>query len=304
MIRPKMRLVPGTRSGDGATEIAKDSPMDLRIGQTLVALGRLMDPQVSLVLRRQALEPRRFGELAIALGFVTQADIDLALARQCSIPLQDVINDLPSALSPASPGDTENIETLLAVRAQLVHRWFGNEPERRALAIVSPNASDGRTWVTVNLGRLFAELDDETLLIDGCLSSPGVHRMLGMDNGVGITNFLRGEVDTPPVRDVPGMPHLHLLSAGPTVPAARTLIAHRRFGMMLEQLATRFQAIFVDTPALSEGGDALTLALLSSGALLVVRRGHSRLADVAGLRDRLLGMTVQVLGAVVNEGSA
>jgi protein-tyrosine kinase len=303
MSRANVRLVTatGVKTGD-ATSDAQGAPVDTRIGQTLVALGRLKDPQVSIVLNRQAGDPRRFGELAIALGFVTQSDIDLALARQRAVPMQEIVNRLPSALAPSSPLEAENVETLLAVRAQLVHRWFGNEPERRILAIVSPNRADGRSWVTANLGRLFAELDDETLLIDGCLQQPSLHATFGLDNRTGVSSYLAGELDQPPIRAVQGAPHLHLLSAGPMVAAPNKLFAHRAFGLMLEQLAMRFSAIFVDTPAASEGGTALTLALRSSGALLVVRRDRTRLSDVTALRDRLKQMTVEVLGAVINEG--
>jgi Mrp family chromosome partitioning ATPase len=59
----------------------------------------------------------------------------------------------------------------------------------------------------------------------------------------------------------------------------------------------------VDTPAVSTGGDALTLALRCSGALIVARQGHTRVADVATLKERLQQMTVEVVGAVINGGS-
>ncbi len=305
MARTRVRLVPASDKADGVGDSRKpvEAPVDARIGQTLVALGRLQDPQVTIVLDRQAQDARRFGEVAIALGFVTQSDIDIALARQRGIPMQEIVGRLPSHTAPpASPAEAANVETLLAVRAQLVHRWFGEEPERRTLAVVSPNRGDGRSWVTANLGRLFAELDDETLLIDACLKQPSLHLAFGLDNRVGITSLLSGELEQPPIRPVPGVPHLHLLTAGPAVAAPHKLIAHRAFGLMLERLAARFDAVFVDTPAVAEGGDALTLALRCSGALLVVRRDHSRLSDVKALSDRLQQMTVLVVGGVINVG--
>jgi len=202
----------------------------------------------------------------------------------------------------ASPSIAGNVETLLAVRAQLVHRWFGNEPERRALAVVSPDPEDGRSWVTANLARLFAELEDETLVIDASLRRPSLHLMFGLTNRDGLSTFLSGGSTQPPIRAVPGIAHLHLLPSGPVVGEPHRLLAHRSFGLMLERLAQQYNAIFVDTPAVSAGGDALTLALRCSGALLVARRGHTRVADVAALKQRLQQMTVEVLGAVINEG--
>jgi chain length determinant protein tyrosine kinase EpsG len=286
---------------DGKADVKLVPPPGERIGQVLVALGRLNDPQVSTVLARQAGDQRRFGEVAVALGFVTQTDIDLALSRQRRASAEEIVNLLPGAMTPA-PAIASNIETLLAVRAQLVHRWFGNEPEQRTLAIVSPDSGDGRSWVTAHLARLFAELDDETLVIDANLRSPSLHQFFGVNNRDGLSTFLSGSVSQPPIRAVPGIAHLNFLPAGPAVPEPHKLIARRAFGLMLERLTERYSAIFVDTPAASSGGDALTTALRCSGALLVVRREHTRIADVVALKERLTQMTVEVVGAVINEG--
>lgn len=237
--------------------------------------------------------PRPFMRLVTPPGGgATEADATAARARANGRP--------PSA--PANRDEAINAETLLAVRAQLVHRWFGPEPERRTLAVVSPNRGDGRSWVTAQLGRLFAELDDETLLIDACLQQPSLHVMLGMDNRTGLSSVLSGELEQAPVRAVPGVAHLHLLSAGPAMAAPHKRVAHRNFGLMLERLAARYEAIFVDTPAASDSGDALTLAMRCSGALLVARHNETRVDDLAALNERLGQMTVEVLGAVINEG--
>lgn len=230
-------------------------------------------------------------------GAPTEAASDERIAR-----VEEIFTRLPDATS-TTASTAGNVETLLAVRAQLVHRWFGPEPERRTLAVVSPDRGDGRSWVTANLARLFAELDDETLVIDANLRRPTIHQVFGASNREGLSSFLQGAAPQPPVRPVPGKPHLHLLSAGPAVAEPHKLIARRSFGLMLEQLADRYDAIFVDTPAVSAGADALTLALRCSGALLVVRRGQTRVADVKALKDRLQQMTVEVIGAVINEGA-
>jgi receptor protein-tyrosine kinase len=302
MARATIRLLPsvtGTLDGDRGS--GAHLPSEECIGQVLVALGRLNDPQVSVVLARQADDPRRFGELAIALGFVTQSDIDLALTRQRGATTEEIVSRLPGATW-ASPSIAGNVETLLAVRAQLVHRWFGNDPEQRTLAVVSPDSGDGRSWVTANLARLFAELEDETLVIDADLRRPSLHQVFGVNNREGLSTHLAGSSSQPPVRAVPGIAHLHLLPAGPAVSEPHKLIARKAFGLMLERLAEHYSAIFVDTSAADTGGDALTTALRCSGALLVVRRDHTRIADVVALSERLKQMTVEVVGAVINEG--
>lgn len=273
-----------------------------RVGEILIALGRLHESQLLAVLARQAHDSRRFGELAQILGYVTQSDIDLALSQQGSAGLSEVLINFPRAsAAPFIDPDDLGSEALVGVRSQLVHRWFGDDPEQRALAIVSTDQGDGRSYVCSRLARLFADLDEDTLLIDADLRRPSLHRIFGADNTVGLSTFLQGHLTQPPVRAVPGTPYLHLLTAGPKAEQPHRLIARNEFGRLLEHLAPQFRAIFIDTAPVSVGSDAITVALRASGALLVVRKHNARLADQRDLARRLTDSTVEVVGAVINE---
>jgi receptor protein-tyrosine kinase len=273
-----------------------------RVGEILLALGRLSEPQIIAVLDRQANDARRFGELALMLGYTSQSDIELALSHQRSATLNEVLVDFPRTLAgPMMDSEELGSEALVAVRSQLVHRWFGEEPEQRALAVVSTDSGDGRSYVCSRLARLFADLDEDTLLIDADLRNPSLHRIFGADNSVGLTTYLQGQIAQAPVRAVPGIPYLHLLTAGPAVDQPHRLIARNEFGRLLEHLAPQFRAIFIDTPATASGPDAITIALRASGALLVVRKDQARLADQRELAQRLTDSTVEVVGAVINE---
>lgn len=304
MIVPQ-RIDPDDGAG-GPVESLRRTAASERLGEILLALGRLREPQIGEVLARQASDPRRFGELAMILGFVTQGDIDLALQRQRRGPSADeVLVEFPRpSIGCGVELDEATSEVLVGVRAQLVHRWFGKDPEQRALALVSPDRGDGRSYVCSRLARLFAELDEDTLLIDADLRRPSQHAIFGADNSVGLSSYLAGDLRQPPVRSVPGIPCLHLLTAGPPVEQPHRLIARNEFWQLLEKLTPQFRAILIDTAATSSGPDAMTVALRASGALLVVRKHRARVADVRDLAQQLSRSTVEVLGAVVNETPA
>jgi receptor protein-tyrosine kinase len=272
------------------------------VGEILIAHGRLGEAQVLEVLERQTRDERRFGELAQILGFLTPGDVEFALERQRAATAREVLVDFPRSQKAAILDQEElGSEALVAVRSQLVHRWFGEDPEQRALAVVSTNHGDGRSYVCSRLARLFADLDEDTLLIDADLRRPSLHEIFGADNSVGLSTCLQGRVALPPVRAVPGVPFLHLLTAGPRVEQPHRLIARNEFGRLLEHLAPQFRAIFIDTPAACDGADAVTVALRSSGALLVVRKDAARMNEQRELVDRLTESTVEVVGAVINE---
>jgi receptor protein-tyrosine kinase len=300
MSSPKRQTNPGqSESGESAGDCGTGVG---RLGEILLAHGRLAEAQIMAVLARQARDERRFGELAQLLGYVTIQDIEFALERQRSTTHRDVLVEFPSstAVSAMDPDDL-GCEALVAVRSQLVHRWFGEDPEQRALAVVSSDHGDGRSYVCSRLARLFADLDEDTLLIDADLRRPSLHRVFGADNSVGLSSYLQGKLSLPPVRAVPGIPFLHLLTAGPRVDQPHRMIARNEFGRLLEQLTPQFRAIFIDTPPACDGADAVTVALRASGALLVVRKDTARLSDQRDFVQRLTESTVEVVGAVINE---
>ncbi|MCW5603273.1 MAG: hypothetical protein KIT18_01805 [Burkholderiales bacterium] len=161
---------------------------------------------------------------------------------------------------------TPEVENLLAVRNQLMLRWFGVNGSR-ALAVVSAGRGDGRSWTTANLaGRLFSQLGERTLLIDGDLRRPRVYALFGMDGGTGLTTLL-----WPQRNDSISISQVRNLSVLPSGAGAESqrLIARPAFGRLMEDIKARFDVILFDTPAASDCADAQMLAVRAGLALVV-----------------------------------
>jgi protein-tyrosine kinase len=273
-----------------------------RLGEILVEAGLLGAQQVQAVLAQQADNPRRFGELAVGLGLVAQSDIDLALSKQLDIDFE------PSA--PGQPGlpvlnvgtlQSRQQEALRSVRSQLLLRWFGEAVEQHTMAVVSHGAGDGRSHVCAHLGRLFAQSQEDTLLIDTHFGQPRLHEYFGLNNQSGLVSYLSRQTPRAPIRAVAGHPNLHVLTTGPASSDDLALLERPMFARLLSMLARRYAVILLDTPAAGLRSEAVTVAVRSSGCLLVMRRNRSRMADVQRLKQRLTQHGVEVLGAVVND---
>lgn len=280
---------------------AAPGPVAHRLGNILIELGRLEPRHVEDVLAQQQTNPKRFGELAVALGFVARADIELALAHQFDIDFLPAADGGTEAdVLPAVAG-TRQDEVMRSVRSQLLLRWFGAEPEQRTLAIVSHGRGEGRSHVCAELGRLLAQMDEDTLIVDADLRAPTLHERFGIDNRTGLSSYLSHEVLRAPVRAVRGTPRLHVLPAGPSKPEGTALLERRDFAVLLGNLARRYAFVLVDTPPAAQFPEAMTVAVRSSGALMVTRRHRTRVADAQRVADALARHGVEVLGAVINE---
>lgn len=171
---------------------------------------------------------------------------------------------------------------------------------RPALAVVSAEAGDGRTYMAANLAICFSQLGGRTLLIDANLRRPKLHRLLGTSAEPGLSNLLAGEFSSDPVVQIEGVAGLHFLGAGLTRADPVRLLQGARFSMLLERLVDAFDYVLIDTPSHDSGPDARLIAARAGAALVVGRKGHSRIAEVRKLLSQLQIGPTSVAGVVMN----
>jgi len=213
-----------------------------------------------------------------------------------SAAVQALANELVAAKDPFS----DRAEEFRSLRRLILSTVYATA-DRPALAVVSAEAGDGKTYMAANLAISFSQLGGRTLLIDANLRQPRLHRLFGTRAEVGLSNLLAGEFSGgEAVIAIDGLEGLSFLGAG--VPAADPvrLLQQARFSMLLERLVDTFDYVLIDTPSHDDGPDARLIAARAGAALVVGRRGHSRIAKVRGLLSQLhLGPT-SVAGVVMN----
>ncbi len=274
----------------------------LNIGATLFDSGKIRAEQVVQVLQYQKEHKARFGEAAVALGFVTEADIAQVLAQQFDYPyLQkgegELSEELVAAYAPFSP----EVESLRALRGQLMLRWLDKETASNALAIVSAGRGEGRSRLAANLAIVFSQLGEHTLLVDADLRNPRQHTLFGLDNHEGLSQLLAERAVESSLSKVPKFRDLTVLTAGPMPPNPQELICCSTFQSLMQQWTQQYDAVLIDTPAMAETIDAQSIAGRTQGALLVTRKDHTRLEDLATLQEMLTAADAKLVGAVVSQ---
>jgi len=270
------------------------------IGDFIREACQLSAEQVELVLAHQRQHGVMFGEAAVALNLATSDTVMWALSQQFRYPYnaehkQKINPELVVAREPFS----EQAELFRAVRAQMT-RKLQALPQRAALAVVSPDSGDGKTYFAANLALAFSQLGRRTLLIDADLRNPRQHEMFGIDNAQGLSAALAGRqarVNQP----LEAMPHLFVVSAGTLPPNPLELVEHAAFAALMQDLIQQYDHVVVDTPALSHGADATVIAARCGAALAIARQGRSRLDTLKDLVAMLREDATQVLGVLVTQ---
>jgi len=272
------------------------------IGDILVASGRLSAADAERILQRQQKDKSQFGDAALALKLLTKADIDYALSKQFDysyLPEQDTSRspELVAAYKPFSKVG----ENLRAVRSQLMLRWFNTDPSRKVVALVSPGAGDGRSFVAANLAIVFSQQGERTLLIDADLRQSRQQSLFMLGKSAGLSGILADRAGLEAAVAVPGLKGLHVLPAGAVPPNPQELLGRPAFGALLRAAAEKFDVIIIDSPAGSDYADAEIIAAQAGAAVVVTRKNKTRTPDAALLARRLQDSGVVLVGAILND---
>ncbi|HTB15118.1 MAG TPA: polysaccharide biosynthesis tyrosine autokinase [Bryobacteraceae bacterium] len=171
----------------------------------------------------------------------------------------------------------------------------------RSLLITSAAPGEGKTTTAANLATAHAEQGKRTLLIDGDLRRPSVHRNFNLPSVVGLSNVLLGEI---PWRDalvrVEGLEELHILAAGPPSRRASDLIG-RGLAELLEEASSDYDLVVLDAPPLLGFAEPLQMATAVDGVIVVARAGQTSRKAVASVLATLNRLRARVVGLVLNE---
>lgn len=268
------------------------------MGVLLLDSGKLTPEDAERVLRMQKELGIRFGEAAVRLGLVSEDDVQQALARQFAYPYlrkgeSPLSPRLVAAFEPFSP----QVESLRAIRSQLMLRWFARG--RKALAIVGVDADDGVSIFASNLAVVFSQLGEQTLLVDANLRSPRQHDVFALPARLGLSDVLAGRADLDVIARVPAFVDLSVMPSGTLPPNPQELLSREGFRNLNIQLESRYDVVLYDAPPFATGVDALAVAGRAGGVLLVARRDHTRMAAVAHMAEQLGEAGAEVVGSVV-----
>lgn len=279
-------------------------PTDLSIGDIIRQTNNLSAHQVESVLAYQREHGVKFGEAAVALGFAKPEDVLWALAQQFHYPYAaangaEVLN---KELVVASQPFSEEAEMFRSIRSRLIEPSGSNQGSHgRAIAVVSPNTGDGKSFFAANLAVVFSQLAGRTLLLDADMRTPRQHEIFDIESSAGLSGILSGRSETNVIRPVKDLPNLYVLPVGIAPPNPLELVQHAAFKLLLGELLAKFEYVIVDTPAASHGADARVIAERCGRAVIIGRKEITKMPAMKSLVNDLSKTSVHVAGVIMNE---
>ena len=195
--------------------------------------------------------------------------------------------------------ESAEAEAFRALRATI--KFAGGADAPRVILLADTGAGATRPTIAANLAAALALAGDPTLLIDADLRQPSLHRIFGTPNDAGLATYLgAGATGALPIVAT-RVPNLSLLPAGSTPPNPAELLAANSFRTALAAAREGATFVIIDAPTVTDLADALSIAAVADGTLVIVRAGHTRRPAAQRAKEQLERVGANLLGVVLTD---
>ncbi len=205
----------------------------------------------------------------------------------------------PILLDEAS--ELPEFEAFRGLRADLITR-LEKIQGAKVVCILSALQSEGKSTVTANLAKVLSMEGRRVLIFDADLRRPAQRKLVGLRDGAGFEEVLRGEATLEQGVQKTRIPGVDVLGARQGTTGAAELAGTARLEEALAWARRNYDFILIDSAPVNLVSESSLVARHADVTLLVVRQGTSRGASQAA-RKRLDAMGVRIAGAVLNGSS-
>lgn len=180
---------------------------------------------------------------------------------------------------------------------------FSGETGCPIIGVSSALAGEGKSLTVGNLAFALAQLDKRVLLIDCDMRRPSLATKLRISKVPGLSNYLTGQATIGDVVQPCGSDvkeGFDVITSGRNPPNPIELISSHMMEELLSSLRESYDYILLDLPPIGEVSDALVVAKMIDGILLVTRQNYGNTVALTGAVQQFEFVESRILGIVLN----
>ena len=191
------------------------------------------------------------------------------------------------------------VESLRSLRTALQFAML--DATSNVVLITGPTPGIGKSFISVNFAAVLGAANKKVLLIDADLRKGHLNDYFGQPRARGLSELLSGGLTLSETlrRDV--VPNVDFLTTGILPPNPPELLMSPRMQALMQQLASQYDLIIIDTPPVLAASDTAILAPLAGAVFMVARAEVSTLGELQESAKRLAQSGVQARGVIFND---
>ena len=173
-------------------------------------------------------------------------------------------------------------------------------PSASSITMVSGGAGEGKSTTLNNLAYTFAKGGYTTLLVDADLRRPSQHRIFGVENTIGLSDYLTKDIQLEDVVQETKLSNLYFMPSGLLPSDAVGILNSQRMLDMIQDAKNRFDVVFFDSPPILGVSDASVLSSEVDLTIMVVQHRRFPKSMIQRVKMAIDNVGGKTLGVVLN----
>lgn len=171
----------------------------------------------------------------------------------------------------------------------------------RSIIVTSTMEKEGKSFFVANLAISAANEGKKILVVDVDLRRPMINNYFNLPRGVGLTNYLLGDVELKDIQLKTDIDGLHVITTGPIPPDPGKLVESHKLRDLIKDMEQVYDLVIVDTPPVMAASDCIVLGGYVDGGIIVVQSGRLRNSHFHDVIDSFKRANINILGVVLNQ---
>ena len=190
-------------------------------------------------------------------------------------------------------------EAYRAIRTSILFASPEDKP-LKSILITSSLPQEGKSFTSSNMATIFTQVNERVILLDIDMRRPKIHKMFNVEQKLGLSNFLTGNITLDSVIKPTVIPNLSIITSGIIPPNPSELLTSAKIRLLFEELKSKFDRIVIDSPPILSVADTSLLANIVDGVILVVKGASTRLDAVVRSKQKMLEAKAKIIGVIIN----
>ncbi len=181
---------------------------------------------------------------------------------------------------------------------------FADGKQSHVIGLSSAMAGEGKSLTAVNLAYSLAQLNKRVILVDCDMRRPTLAEKLNIRKKPGLSSCLTGQIQLQELIQGCGIrgaeESFHVIAAGQNPPNPIELLSSVRMEQIINALKSSYDYVVLDLPPVGEVSDAMAVAGLLDGVLIVARQDYCTSPALSNCIGQFEFVQSRILGIVYN----
>lgn len=188
-------------------------------------------------------------------------------------------------------------EAINSIRTALLLSRRNGLPQ--SLAFTSTQPGEGKSTTCYALAYALVRSGKRVLIVDADLRRPNQHKIIGIDNKIGLSDVVTKSADLADAISVDEHTGIHVVTSGTIPPNPSELIDKDILSAIIDQCRAEYDCVLFDCPPILGLADAIVVASAVEGMIYVAESGRNHSRGVVTSIQRLRTSGVPILGVIL-----